>query len=602
MKIALIGNPNSGKTSLFNILTGSNQKIGNLPGITVDKKQGVLSYKDLEAEISDLPGIYSLDPDTAEQKLTKNFLSDSKPDLIINIIDSTNISRSLYMTLQLRAFNLPVVVLLNMIDEADRKDIEIDEVKLSQLLNMPVLKISTLKNEGIKEINDTIIKIRDNGLTVMPSCASCKGCTNCSEASKLYKEIDLIMSVCVKYPNKNQRRDFTSKIDSVILNKYLGLPIFFLIMFLIFSISFSGPVIFISDSIHYFLVDVFRVFLQNLLIGIHSPDMLIALFCNGVIPGISSVLSFLPQIAILFILLSVLEDSGYMTRAAFVADRFLSFTGLSGSSFIPMIMGFGCTVPAIMSCRVLPSKKDRFITIMILPFIACGARFPIIALFAGTFFKTNQGFYVFFMYLIGIVVSLISAYILSHTKFKREDSSFIMEIPPYRLPVLRNLLIYTWEKVRGFLLKAGTTLFVASVVIWLLSNYTLTLSPIIDMKDSILASISNVIAPIFAPLGFGTWRASASLITGIGAKEMIVSTLSILYPAQSGGIAGSFNMASSVSFVVFSILYLPCMSSIITMKRELKSIKLTGFALLFSFAAAYTVSIIVYYIALGVFL
>jgi ferrous iron transport protein B len=600
MKIALIGNPNSGKTSLFNLLTGSNQKIGNFPGVTIDKKHGSLNYKDLTAEVVDLPGIYSLDPDTAEQKLTKNYLSKSNPDLIVNIIDSTNLSRSLYMTLQLRAFNLPVVVLLNMSDEADKKDIEIDEIKLSQLLNMPVLKISTLKKEGLKALVETIIGIRDNGLVVTPSCASCKGCTTCSEASSLYKQIDLIMSLCVRYPGRKQGRDFTSAIDSVILSKIFGLPIFFLIMFLVFTISFSGPVIFLSDSIHYFLTNIFSNSLQGLLVSIHSPEMLIALVCSGVIPGISSVLSFLPQITMLFILLSILEDTGYMTRAAFVADKFLSFTGLSGSSFIPMVMGFGCSVPAMMSCRTLPSKKDRAITIMIIPFIACGARFPVIALFAGTFFKSNQGFYVFLMYILGIVVSLISALILSRTKFKNEESSFIMEIPPYRLPVFRNLLLFTWEKVRGFLIKAGTTLFVASVVIWLLSNYTITLAPVTNMKDSILALISNVIAPIFAPLGFGTWQASASIITGVGAKEMIVSTLSILYPVQSGGIAGSFGLASAVAFVTFSLLYLPCMSSIITMKRELKSFKLTGFALLFSFVAAYIVSLIIYYVTLGV--
>jgi ferrous iron transport protein B len=600
MKISLIGNPNSGKTTLFNLLTGSNQKIGNLPGVTIEKKEGFFTADNFKADIIDLPGIYSLEPDTAEQRVTKKYLSDNKSDLIINIIDSTNISRSLYLTLQLRAFNRPVIVVLNMIDEADRKNIVIDSEKLSKLLNMPVIKASTYKKSGIEELIKTILEINDNGYVVTPACTSCDGCSNCNEASKLYKEIDYIERACIKYPENQAKNDFTHHLDSVLLNKYLGLPIFLLIMFLIFSATFSGPAIYLSNIIRYLLNVTLNHVIQSFFVFIHAPAFVTALFCNGVIPGIGSVITFLPQIALLFILLSILEDSGYMTRAALVADKLLSFTGLSGSSFIPMVMGFGCSVPAIMACRTLPSKKDRIVTIMIVPFIACGARFPIIALFAGTFFKSNQGVFVFLMYLLGVLVAYAAAFILGRTAFKSEQSSFIMEMPPYRLPVFRNLFIHTWDKVRGFLIKAGTTLFAASVVIWFLSHYSINLSSVNDMKDSIMALVSSVIAPIFSPLGFGTWKASAALLVGVGAKEMIVSTLSVLYPVSSGGLTSSFSLAASISFVVFSLLYLPCLSSIITINRELKSIKLTALTLMFSFATAYIISLIVYYVSLGV--
>jgi ferrous iron transport protein B len=600
MNISLIGNPNSGKTSLFNLLTGSNQKVGNLPGVTIEKKEGVFTSGDFKADIIDLPGIYSLEPDTAEQRVTKKYLSENKSDLIINIVDSTNLGRSLYLTLQLRAFNLPVIVLLNMTDEADRKNIEIDTEKLSRFLNMPVIKTSTYKRSGIEEVIKKILEIDNNGLVVTPACSSCDGCSNCSESSKLYKEIDMIESVCVKYPDKETKNDLTHYIDKVVLHKYFGLPIFLLIMLLIFSATFSGPALYLSNLIHYFLTVTLSGGVQSFFAFIGAPAFLTALLCNGVIPGIGSVLTFLPQISLLFIFLSILEDSGYMTRAALVADKLLAFTGLSGSSFIPMIMGFGCSVPAIMSCRILPSKKDRIITIMIVPFIACGARFPIIALFAGTFFKTNQGLFVFLMYILGVLVAFFAAFILNRTAFKSETSSFIMEMPPYRLPVFRNLFIHTWDKVKGFLIKAGTTLFAASIIIWFLSHYSISLSPINDMKNSILALISNVIAPLFIPLGFGTWRAASSLLVGVGSKEMIVSTLSVLYPASSGGLAASFSLAASISFVAFSLLYLPCISTIITMRRELKSVKLTALSLSFSFVSAYIISLIVYYISLGV--
>lgn len=600
MKIALIGNPNSGKTTLFNLLTGANQKVGNSPGVTIEKKEGKFKENDFKADIIDLPGIYSLDPDTAEQRVTNKYLSDDKPDLIINIIDSTNIARSLYLTLQLRAFNLPVIALLNMIDEVKKKEIEIDEHKLSLMLSMPVVKASTSKKDGIDDLIKVIMDISANGLVVTPACTSCNGCTNCSEASKLYREIDIIEMNCVRHSDKPDKKDLTHYLDLVLLNKYLGLPIFLFVMLIIFSTSFSGPALYLSNAIKYFLNTTLSHGLQGALEITKAPHFFISLFCDGVIPGVGSVLAFLPQISLLFILLSILEDSGYMTRAAFVADRLLAFTGLSGSSFIPMVMGFGCSVPAIMACRTLPSRKDRIITIMIVPFIACGARFPIIALFAGTFFSSNQGIFVFLMYMLGVAVSFLSAFILHKTAFKSETSSFIMEMPPYRLPVFRNLFLHTWDKVKGFLIKAGTTLFAASVVIWLLSNYSISLSPVTDMKDSIIALISNVIAPIFAPLGFGTWQATSSLIVGVGAKEMIVSSLAVLYPTSLGGIASNFSMATAISFVIFSLLYSPCLSSIITIKKELKSFKLTAFTLVFSFVTAYVLSLIIYYISLGV--
>lgn len=597
MKIALIGNPNSGKSSLFNLLTGANQKISNLPGATVEKTAGEFTINNAKFEIFDLPGIYSLDPHSEEQKVTKSFLIKSKPNLIINILDSSNLERSLYLTLQLRTFGIPVIVLLNMMDEAQKKSIEIDAEKLSKLLNMPAIKTSTNKKSGIDNLKSTLQQINENGLPFSAPCSKCQGCNNCEESERLYKEIDYIMLTCVKTNSKPLSKDLSHYLDEIFVNKYLGLPLFLLIMLLVFNISFSAPSQYLSGLIKTLFNDIISKGLQNFFAYIHAPLFISTLFYEGVIPGVSAVLTFLPQIALLFILLSILEDSGYMTRAAFVADRILSFIGLTGGSFIPMIMGFGCSVPAIMACRTLPSKKDRYVTMMVIPFITCGARYPIIALFAGTFFKSNQGTFVFLMYLLGLIVAFLSAFILGKTAFKNEESGFIMELPPYRMPVFRNLFWHTWDKVKGFLIKAGTTLFAASVVIWFLSNYSLNFSHAGNMKDSIMAVISGVISPLFSPLGFGNWQATSSLITGVGSKEIIVSSLSVLYPQSSGGILSSFSIPAAISFVVFSLLYMPCLSSIVTMSKELKSKKLTVFALAFSFFFAYLISFILFNIS-----
>ena len=594
MNIALVGNPNTGKTTLFNLLTGANQKVGNLPGVTVEKKEGYFHIGKEKIDIVDLPGIYSLDPNSAEQKLARDFLVDEKPDLIINIIDSTSLERNLFLTLQLRTLGIPVIGVLSMLDEAQKKDIEIDILLLSGFLKLPLLPISVQSKNGLDKLFEMILIVNDKDALYMPPCASCSGCDHCSSSSKLYSEIEFIMANCVKHNIKEQRKDLSHYIDAVVLNKFAALPIFFLIMFGVFSLSFSGPATYISGAIHTFLSHTLSSNVGDFLAGINAPNFVIAAVRDGVFPGISSVISFLPQIAIIFILLSILEDCGYMTRAAFVADKLLSFTGLSGSSFIPLIMGFGCTVPAIMACRTLPSKKDRILTTMILPFMACSARFPLIALFAGNFFPKNQGMFVFLMYLVGILVSFLAALILNRAMFKNEPSLFIMEMPPYRSPIVRNLAIHTWDKVKGFLVKAGTTLFAASVIIWFLSNYSFDFSQAANMKDSIIASVSGILAPIFIPLGFGNWQAVASLATGVGAKEMIISTMSVLYP---NGITAAFTTANALSFVVFSLLYLPCISTIIIIKKELGSFKLTALTLAFSFTTAYIVSFVVYLIS-----
>lgn len=600
MKIALVGNPNSGKTSLFNLMTGAHQRTANLPGVTVEVRRGELRRGNVQADVLDLPGLYSLDALTPEQRLAAQTIETESPDCIINVVDATSLSRSLYLTLQLRALKRPVVVLLNMMDEAEQQGIEIDEEKLGQLLGMVVIKGSVFHRRGMDRLLSTALAT--SACPPTSPCPACHGCKGCSEAMMLYTEIEGILRQSVTLSKPPTQKDeasvqnpknLTQKIDSVLLHRVVGVPLFLLIMFGIFSLTFSGPVKALSGLLGSFLTQTVASSLADFFAAIHAPIFFKALLCDGVLPAVASVVSFLPQITLLFLLLSLLEDCGYMTRAAFVADRFLSFTGLSGSSFIPMAMGFGCSVPALMACRTLPSRREHILTLMVTPFITCGARFPIIALFAGTFFKQNSSLFVMGMYLLSVVVALASATLLNKAMFRKQSPSFIMEMPPYRLPVPRNLLLHTWDRAKGFLIKAGTTIFAAAVIIWLLSHYTFQFTATQNMQTSMMAGISSVIAPIFAPLGFGTWQASASLMIGVGAKEMIVSTLALLYPISQGGLPAAFTTGTAIQFVVFSILYLPCLSSIITLSREMRSAKYTILSLLFSFSVAYLVTLAV---------
>jgi ferrous iron transport protein B len=601
MKIALAGNPNSGKTSLFNYLTGSRQHVGNWPGVTVEKKEGVISVGNEQHTLIDLPGIYTLDPDTIEQRLTRDYIFKQKPDLIINILDASNLQRNLYFTLQLRESGIPMIITLNMMDEVEKSGTVINKDYLSKILGVPVVGISAAKGTGIDELLSEIAVFRDNKTAILPFCLGCSDCSKCKSGEFRYAFIDTIISKCVKNGNKVDRNDtITAKIDKFALNKYLAFPIFFIIMLLVFSLTFGSLVTKLSNAINFLLNGLLSKSVFFTLTHISSPGWIISLICGGVIPGIGTVLTFLPQIAILFILMSLLEDSGYMARAAIMMDRVFAVFGLSGSSFIPMIMGFGCTVPAVMSCRILPNEKDRKLTILLTSFMSCSARLPLYALMTGVFFAQFRSIVIFSIYLLGILVAIAAAIILNKTVLKNEGTSFVMEVPPYRLPNPKSLVLHTWEKVKSFLIKAGTVMLAASVVIWFLQSFTAGFKPTTNPDGSLIADIGRLIAPIFAPLGFGNWQSSTALLTGVAAKELVVATFSVL--TASGGNTAAFHAAignlftplTAFAFMSFVLLYLPCISAITAMKREFNSWKWIIGTLALDFTVAWCVAFIIY--------
>lgn len=600
MEVALAGNPNSGKTSLFNYLTGSKQHVGNWPGVTVEKKDGEISAHGRQYTLVDLPGIYTLEPDTIEQKLTRDFIVKRKPGLIINILDATNLERNLYFTLQLRETGVPMVIALNMMDEVRRSGVKIDMQSMSKMLGVPVIGISAATGEGVKELTDMVYDFDVGNIKISPFCLGCTECSKCKYGEYCYCFIDTIMNQCVGNRKKPGKTDpLTEKIDKVVLNKYLAFPIFLAIMFIVFSLTFGTLMSKLADAISFLLTGVLANAIRGGLAAAGANGMVISLVCDGVIPGIGTVLTFLPQIALLFILMSVLEDSGYMARAAILMDRIFAAFGLSGSSFIPMIMGFGCSVPAVMSCRILPSEKDRRLTIMLTSFISCSARLPLYALMTGVFFVRYRSVVIFSIYLLGIAVAIITALVLNKTILKNKGTSFVMELPPYRVPNPRNLIMHTWEKVKGFMIKAGTVIFGASVIIWFLQSFTPALAITSDPSQSIIAYLGRFIAPIFAPLGFGTWQAATALISGVAAKELVVSTFSVL-SAGSGVaqlhtvIASLFTPASAFAFMAFVLLYCPCISAIATMRREFNSRKWMAGTLALDFSTAWVAAFIIY--------
>jgi len=601
MRIALAGNPNSGKTSLFNYLTDSKQHVGNWPGVTVEKKEGALSIGDDQHLIVDLPGIYALDPDTVEQRVTHDYLFNEKPELIINILDATNLERNLFFTLQLRESGIPMIIALNMMDEVEKSGVIIHKDYLASILGVPVVGISAAKGTGIDELLKQIAIFKDQKTIIKPFCLGCSDCLKCRTGEFRYSFIDSIISKCVQTDDKSRvHHPITEKIDRFILNKYLAFPIFLVIMFIVFSLTFGQLTSKLSEGISFLINTLFAGLIKDGFILIHAPEWLMLLISNGIIPGIGTVLTFLPQIALLFILMSLLEDSGYMARAAIMMDRVFALFGLSGSSFIPMIMGFGCTVPAVMSCRILPSEKDRKLTILLTSFMSCSARLPLYALMTGIFFVKSRSIVIMSLYFMGIIVAVVASIVINKTVLKNENGSFIMEVPPYRIPNPKNFLLHTWEKVKGFLIKAGTVMVVASIIIWILQSFTTGFVITSNTGESLLAAIGRLIAPIFAPLGFGSWQAATALITGVAAKELIVATFSVL--TVSGGntaslhtaIGSMFTPLSAFAFMAFVLLYLPCISAIAVMKREFNSLKWTVGTLILDFSAAWLVAFIIY--------
>lgn len=660
MVLALAGNQNCGKTTLFNQLTGSNQHVGNFPGVTVDRKSGeIRGHKD--CEVVDLPGIYSIRPYTNEEIVTRDFLLDEKPDAIINIADAANIERNLYLTLQMLEMNIPMVLALNMMDEVRSNGGSIDVMELSKRLGIPVLPISAAKNEGIEELISAVIDcaknkkkpkkldfcrgavhrcihavshmIEDHALLadISPRFAATKLVENDPDINKklglnenelemiehsvseMEKELDMdrnaaladmrysfIEEVCrgtVVKCRESREHKRSVKIDGILTNKYLAIPLFLCIMLLVFWITFGSVGVWLGD-LFTMLIDFVTEGIDKALTLYGLNPIVHSLIIDGIFAGVGSVLGFLPTIVTLFFCLSILEDSGYMARVAFVMDKLLRKIGLSGRSFVPMLIGFGCSVPAIMATRTLASERDRRMTIFLTPYMSCSAKLPIYAVFTAAFFPKHKALVMLALYVSGMLVGIICGLIMNKTKFKGNPVPFVMELPNYRLPSAKSVALLMWDKAKDFLERAFTVIFFATIIIWFLQSFDAHLNVAPDSSDSLLAALGMIIAPIFKPLGFGDWRAATALITGFTAKEAVVSTLAVLTGSSVADLgtvlAGIFSPLSAASFLAFTLLYTPCVAAIAAVKREMNS-GWSAFAMVvMQCAAAWVVSFAVY--------
>lgn len=663
MIYALAGNQNSGKTTLFNQLTGSNQHVGNFPGVTVDSKMGEIRGEKGNAVV-DLPGIYSIRPYTNEEIVTRSFILQEKPDGIINIVDATNIERNLYLTLQLLELHIPMVIALNMMDEVRGNGGTIDIAKMEESLGVPVVAISAVKNEGIEDLIGAIREVASRRIypKVTDFCekgpvhrcihavshqvedhAERIGMSPRFAATKIVEgdaeiidrlalsdnELDLMEHSIVEMEQDSgmdrnaalaaMRYDFIEKIcgqavikcresrehirsmkmDSVLTHKYFAIPVFLLIMMVIFYLTFGLIGSFFSDLLS-LGIDALSGVTERALTDYGINPVVKSLVIDGVFTGVGSVLSFLPIIVILFFFLSILEDSGYMARIAFVMDRPLRKIGLSGKSFVSMLIGFGCSVPAVMSTRTLSSDRDKKMTIMLIPFISCSAKIPIYALFAAAFFEKRAALVMMGLYAFGILVGLLCALILKKTAFRGSSMPFMMELPNYRFPSAKSVLLLMWDKAKDFVQRAFTIIFVATLVIWFLQTFDTRLNVVTDSGESLLAMIGKLIAPLFVPLGFGDWRAATALIGGFTAKEAVVSTLGVLTGSTMANLSETlgqiFTPVSAVSFLVFTLLYTPCVAAVATIKRELGSSLKTFGVVCMQCGVAWIVSCVVYQI------
>lgn len=651
MKVALIGNPNCGKTTLFNSLTGSNQYVGNWPGVTVEKKIG--QVRKYGVSLIDLPGIYSLSPYSIEEGIARDFILGENPDGIINILDGTNPERSLYLTLQVLELGIPTVIAVNMTDALERRGDDIDYSRMETLLNTPVIPISAKKGvhldllmekmlEQRKHFNRPVIRyapmtqkyidqikkelpnkefvhfLAPKILESDPHCLKgyspetlCKfeeiSCRYEKEnrlhdrelalADSRYRAVEHIVHNSVRR-NPNPPKTFTEKADEILLNRFLAIPIFIGLLFLIFYATFSGLGTALQGGMEVLTQHLLEKPLSEIIRSNGMPDWVHGLLMDGIYRGVSSVLHFLPQILILFFCLSVLEDSGYMARAAFMMDCLLEKIGLSGKAFIPMLMGFGCTTPAVMAARTMENEKDRRLTVLLTPFMSCGAKLPIYALFTGVFFREHRGVVLFSLYALGMLTAVVCGLFLKNTLFQTSRAPFVMELPSYRIPGLRSTLYLLWDKAKGFLVKAGTIIFSMSVLIWLMQNFNLRLQFTPGGSDSILCRAGSLLVPFFAPLGFGSREAVIALLSGLIAKESVVSSLSVLYGGNPAlGIAEHFSPIGAYCFMVFCLLYVPCISAFTTMGRELKSKRWLLFSFCLQMAAAYGVTFLLFQVS-----
>lgn len=674
IKIALVGNPNCGKTTLFNQLTGSSQHVGNWPGVTVEKKEGSLKFRNVNIDVLDLPGIYSLSPYSSEEVITRNSLIDDNPDVIINIVDATILERNLYLTTQLLELQKPMIIAFNMTDVIEKKGDIIDYNAFRTELNVPIVPISANKGIGIKELLDLAVRCAEskskvsrkniyddkiekviskieNELAAEPNFYKMKNSVNLRWLAikifendelvikkiklpkNLSKNIDLyrkmlsipehvdeqmviadqrykyIYALCksaIKRKHPPEYITLTDRIDKIVTNKFLAVPIFALIMIFIFYITFGPIGSFFRIQFEFFIKDVFGGFILNLLTNLGAAEWSKSLIVGGIIEGVGSVISFLPQVMILFTLLSILEDSGYMARAAFITDKLLRKVGLSGRAFVPLLMGFGCTVPAVLGTRILEKENDKKLTILMIPFMSCSAKMPVYAMFIAALFKEHQVLAISSIYLLGILVAIFTAMVFKKPVLKGETASFIMELPEYRLPTFKNLCLHVGERVKDFIVKAGTILVAATIIIWFLQSFNLNFQMVADRSQSILASIGMGIAPIFSLCGFGDWRAAVSLLSGLIAKESVVSTMAVLY--GTGGLDGishviseQFTTISAYAFMVFVLLYTPCVAALSAIHKELKSTKWTIIAVGYQLILAWVASVLVYQIGTLVF-
>jgi ferrous iron transport protein B len=576
---ALLGNPNVGKTSLFNLLTGSNQYVGNWAGVTVDKKEGFL---DNSIKIVDLPGIYAMDTYSNEEKVAKEFLINGDADVVINIVDASNLDRNLYLSTQLKEFNKPIILVLNMVDVAESKGIEINYSLLSKELNVMVVPIVASKNRGIDELK--IILQGGNFLN-----SSIENGYHFQNEKDTYDYISNLLSRCLKYTKINYISN-SEKIDKIILNKYLAYPIFLSILFLIFKFTFSWVGQPLADIFSNFMDLNFIPFLKGLLAN--TTPWFSSLLVDGIVAGVGSVIVFLPVILALFLGISILEDSGYMARAALMMDHVMRRIGLSGKAFIPLIISFGCSVPGIMSARTLESERDRKLTALLAPLMSCNARLPVYAAFISAFFPEHAVGVIISLYSIGILTAFVIGLLFKNTLFKKDEEPFIIELPEYKLPEFKNLMIHTWDKGKGFLQKAGTIIFSVSVIVWFLSNFNF--SGMTKMDSSIISYIGRFISPLFQPLGFGSWENSISLLTGLMAKEVVLGTMGVIYGGDLNmSLLNHFTPLSAYAFLVFVLLYTPCISAVAAMKKEYGR-NMAIFSVAYQFGLAWIISFIVF--------
>ena len=662
MKFALVGNQNCGKTTLFNALTGSNQHVGNFPGVTVDSKIGQIKNSG-GSSVVDLPGIYSLRPYTQEEVVTRDFIMNEKPDGIINIVDATNIERNLYLTLQLLEMHIPTVVALNMMDEVRANGGTVDVMTMSTALGVPVIPISAAKGEGVSELVDKMVETAKNKIcpTVTDFCrsgavhrcihavahliedhANAEGVSPRFCATKLIegdptladklgldeneREMiehsivemesetdfdrnealadmryvfieDVVEKAVVKcHESKEHRRSV--RIDKVLTGKYTAIPVFLLVMFSVFFLTFNVIGSFFSDLLAQG-IDALTALVDRGLTVYGINPVVHSLVIDGIFAGVGSVLSFLPIIVTLFFFLSVLEDTGYMARIAFVMDKLLRKIGLSGRSIVPMLIGFGCTVPAIMATRTLSSDRDRKMTVMLTPFMSCSAKIPIYSVFCAAFFPKYAALVMIGLYATGIIVGILVALVLKKTAFVGQPVPFVMELPNYRLPSPKSVLLLLWEKARDFLQKAFTVIFVGTLIIWFLQTFDARFNVVESSSDSMLAWIGRFISPVLSPAGFGDWRAATALLSGFTAKEAVVSTLAVLLGTTTSALGGALSTLfptglAAVSFLIFTLLYTPCIAAIATVRKELRSVGSTVAVVALQCGVAWVISTLVF--------